>query len=190
MHTGKQHLVRRSERFKHRNTAVANSKQAVVRHHDEGIDLFLQCRDTVLSLFCATSALKGERLGDNTDRERTDRLRNPRDDRSTTGTGTATLTGGDEHHIGTGKCFFDLLDVIFCRTSTNLWVGSGAKAASEFTPHIELDVGVGHQQRLRISIDCNEFNAAQTDFDHAVHSVDTTATNTDDLNYGEVVVRG
>ncbi len=49
-------------------------------------------------------------------------------------------------------------------------------------------VGVGHEQRLRIGVDGNEFDALQPGVDHAVDSVDTTAADTDDLHHCEIVL--
>jgi hypothetical protein len=48
--TGEEHLVGRGERLEHRDAAVADLEQAVVRHDDEGVDLLLQAGDALLGL--------------------------------------------------------------------------------------------------------------------------------------------
>ncbi len=71
----------------------------------------------------------------------------------------------------------------------DLGVGAGAEAPGEFTAHIELDVGVAHEEGLRIGVDRDELDALETDLDHPVDGVDTTAADTDDLDDCEVVLR-
>ena len=66
--------------------------------------------------------------------------------------------------------------------------GAGAEAAGELTAHVELHVGVAHQQRLGVGVDGDELDAAKAEFDHPVHRVDATAADSDDLDDGEVVL--
>jgi hypothetical protein len=73
--------------------------------------------------------------------------------------------------------------VVFSGAATDLWVSSGAESAGYFAAYVELDVGVTHQQLLRIRVNRDEFNASKTGLDHSVDCVDTTATDTDDLDY-------
>ena len=56
-------------------------------------------------------------------------------------------------------------------------------------PDVELDVGVAHEQRLRIGVDGDELDALQTGVDHAVDGVDAATTDADDLDDGEIVLR-
>ena len=188
LHTGEQHLVGGGEGLEHRDAAVADLEQAVVRHHDEGVDLVLQARDTLLGLRLAALALEAERLGDDTDGEGADRLRDARDDGCAAGAGAAALARGDEDHVGAGERLFDLLGVVFGGAPADLGVGARAESASEVAPDVELDVGVAHQQRLRVGVDRDELDPAQAEFDHSVDGVDTAAADTDDLDDGEVVL--
>ena len=65
----------------------------------------------------------------------------------------------------------------------------GAEAAGELAAHVELDVGVAHEQRLRVGVDGDELDALEADLDHAVDGVDATAADADDLDDGQVVLR-
>ena len=68
-------------------------------------------------------------------------------------------------------------------------VGAGAQAPGQLPPHVELDVGVAHQQRLRVGVDRDELDALEADLDHPVDGVHAAAADPDDLDDREVVVR-
>lgn len=139
--------------------------------------------------FARHAALEGERAGDHADREGAERARDVGDDGCAAGAGAAALSGGDEDHVGPLEDLLDLLTVVLCRLATDGRVGPGAEATGEFAADVELDVGVAHQQGLRIRVDRDELDALETDLDHSVDGIDTTAADTDDLDDCEVVLR-
>jgi hypothetical protein len=49
---------------------------------------------------------------------------------------------------------------------------------------VELDVRIGHLQRLGVGVRRHELHSAQTGVDHAVDRVGPTAADTDDLDDG------
>ena len=51
----------------------------------------------------------------------------------------------------------------------------------------DLDIGVGSQQILCISVDRNKFDALKTLRNHAIDSIASGSTDTDDLDVGLVV---
>jgi len=57
------------------------------------------------------------------------------------------------------------------------------------TTDVELDVGVRHQERLRVRVDGDELDTLEADLDHAVHGVDAAAADADDLDDRQVVLR-
>ena len=73
--------------------------------------------------------------------------------------------------------------------ATDLGIGAGAEPARELATDVELHVGVGQQQRLRVGVDRDELDALQAGVDHAVDRVAATAADTDDLDHREVVLR-
>ena len=115
-------------------------------------------------------------------------LRDARDDGGAAGAGAAALARGDEHHVGARERLFDLFGVVFGGATADLGIGARAEAASELAADVELDVGVAHQQRLRVGVDRDELDPAQSEFDHAVDGVDAAAADADDLDHGEVVL--
>ena len=71
--------------------------------------------------------------------------------------------------------------------ASNLRVRTGAEAAGGLASDVELGVGVGEQQRLRVGVDGDELDALQPLLDHSVNSVDAAPADTDDADHGEVV---
>ena len=60
----------------------------------------------------------------------------------------------------------------------------------ELAADVELDVGVAHQQRLRVGVDGDELDALEALLDHPVDGVDAATADTHDLDDGQIVVRG
>jgi hypothetical protein len=77
--------------------------------------------------------------------------------------------------------------VVLGGLAADLGIRARAEPAGEVATDVELDVRVGHQQRLRIGVDRDELHAAQTRVDHAVDGVDAAAADPDDLDHGQVV---
>ena len=61
-----------------------------------------------------------------------------------------------EHHVGAFEDLFDLLAVVLGRGPPDVRLCPGAESAGQLLPDVELDVGVGHQQRLGIGVDGDE----------------------------------
>ena len=144
----------------------------------------------VLGLAAAALALEGERPGDHADGQRAELAGDARHDGRATGAGAAALARGDEDHVGALEDLLDLVAVVLGGLAADLGVGAGAETAGQLAADVELDVGVGHQQRLRVGVDRDELDALEADLDHAVDGVDAAAADADDLDHGEVVVRG
>ena len=105
------------------------------------------------------------------------------------GAGPAALASGDEDHVGALEDLLDLLAVILGGLAADVRVGARAQAAGELPADVELDVGVTHQQGLRIGIDRDELNALESLVDHPVHGIDAAPADTDDLNDRQIVLR-
>jgi hypothetical protein len=109
-------------------------------------------------------------------------------DRATLAT-IAALPRGDEDHVGPLEDLLDLLPVILGSARADFGIGSRAETAGEFPADVQLDVGVAHQERLRVGVDRDELNAFEPLFDHPVHGVDAAPTDTDDLDDRQIVLR-
>src|SRR5699024_12328707 len=58
-----------------------------------------------------------------------------------------------------------------------------------FRSNVEFHFGRGHQQCLRIGVNGDKLNAAQSDIDHSVDSVHAAAADTNNFDDGQVVLR-
>ncbi len=187
--TLQQHLVGRSERVEHADLAVGDRQQPVVGDDDERVDLVAQLVDAGLGRVGPPTALEAEGTGDHADRQGTQRTGDPGDDRRAAGARPPALAGGDEDHVRALEHLLDLLGVLLGRPAADLGVGAGAQPPGELAPDVELDVGITHQQRLRVGVDGDELDALEPDLDHAVDGVDTAAADADDLDDRQVVLR-
>ena len=142
----------------------------------------------LIGLHGATPTLETERTGDDTDCERSHRAGDLGDDRRCTGAGAAALARSDEHHVGALHHLLDLVAVRLGGVAADLGIAAGTEAAGEVAADVELDVGVAHEQRLRIGVDRDELDALQAGVDHAVHGIDTATADADHLDDGEVVL--
>ena len=169
--------------------AVAEREQPVVRDHDQRVALVAQLLDARLGLHLAALALERERPGDHADGQRAQLAGDVGDHRRAAGAGAAALAAGHEDHVGALEHLFDLVAVVLGGVLADVRVGAGAEAAGQLPADVELDVGVAHQQRLRVGVDRDELDALEADLDHAVDGVDAAATDADDLDDRQVVVR-
>ena len=108
-------------------------------------------------------------------------------DGSGAGSRAAALTGGDEDHVGALERLLQLVARLLRRGETDRRVGAGPEAARRFRADVDLDVGVRHQERLRVRVDRDELDAAQARLDHAIDRVGPAATDADHLDHREVV---
>jgi hypothetical protein len=139
-------------------------------------------------LFTTPPGFKPERLRHNTNRQRADRLRDSRNNGCAAGTSSATLTRGHKNEVSAREALFDLLSVVFSSVASDLWVSTSAEPPGEFSANVELDVGIAHEKGLRVSVDGDELDSANASLNHAVDSVYSATTDTDDLDYGKVII--
>jgi hypothetical protein len=78
--------------------------------------------------------------------------------------------------------------VILGSSTANFGVGARAKTAGEFTPDIELHIGVAQQKCLGVSVDRDELHAAQPSVNHAVNCVHTATSDTHHFDDCEIIV--
>ena len=94
-----------------------------------------------------------------------------------------------KHHVGAAQDLLDLVAVVLGGVAADVGVGPGAEAAGQLPADVELDVGVAHQQRLRIGVDGDELDALEPDLDHAVDGIHAATADADHLDDRQVVVR-
>jgi hypothetical protein len=133
-------------------------------------------------------AFKAKRLGDDSHGDGTNRPSNAGNNRSATGSCATALARCDKNHIGPSQSLLNLLMVVLGSSTADLGVGSRTKTAGEFTPNIELHIGITQQKCLGVSVDGDEFHATQSSVDHAVDCIHTATSDTHHFDDCEVIV--
>ena len=162
-------------------------RQPVVLDHDQRVDAVAKVLDPDLGLLRASPALEAERPRDDADRECLELAAELGHDGSRAGSGAAALARGDEDHVGALQRLLQLVARFLRRGEADRRIGAGTEAAGRLRADVDLDVGIRHQERLRVRVDGDELDAAEARLDHAVDCVGPAATDADHLDHREVV---
>ena len=184
-----ENFVSLAESLHHRDVLIAHLKQAVIRNDNQRVTHVAQSFDPLKSLLRPARPFEGKRTGHNTDGQRTLFLRNARDHRGGTRSGSTTFTCGNEDHIRTLQGGFNLVTMILSRLPTYLRVGASPQATGRFAADVKLDVRVSEHKRLRVGVHGDELDSLEAIFNHAIDSVDAAAANANHFDDGEVVIR-
>ncbi len=84
---------------------------------------------------------------------------------------------------------FDLVAMRLGRVAADIGIAAGAEAPGEVATDVELDVGIAHEQRLRVGVHGDELDTFEAGVDHAVDGVDATAADADHLDDREIILR-
>ena len=79
--------------------------------------------------------------------------------------------------------------MVFGCLSSHCGVCSGAEAMGKVTTDVQLRLCIGHQQSLCVGVHSNELNAFQANFNHSIDGVNTAATNSDDFDNRQMILR-
>ena len=137
-------------------------------------------------LLGALLALEAERPRDDADGQRAELACELGDHGRGAGAGAAALTGGHEHHVRALERLLELIAALDRGLTADIGVRAGTETARDLLADGDLDVGVRHQERLRVGVDGDELDAPQSAVDHAVDGVRTTATHSDNLDDREI----
>jgi hypothetical protein len=147
--------------------------------------------DALLGLAGALAALELEGLGHHADGQRADLvLGDLGDDGRGPRARAAALARGDEHHVCALERLLDVVARLGGRAEADVRVRAGAESLGEVVADVELDVGIGHLQRLGIRVGGDELHAAQPRVDHPVDGVRPAAADADDLDDGQIAAAG
>src|SRR4051794_14766885 len=162
--------------------ALDDREQLLVRDDDQRVDHLAQAVDALLRLARALRALELERAGDDADGQRADLVLGDLGDHGGRArAGAAALAGGDEHHVRALERLLDVVARLRGGALADLRVGARAEALGQPRPDVELDVRIGHLERLGVGVARDELHARQPSVDHAVDRIGPSAADTDDL---------
>src|SRR3954470_10342510 len=182
LHALAQDVVGLAEGVEDGRAALDDREQLLVRDHDQRVDHLAEAVDALLRLARALRPLELERAGDDPDGERADLVLGDLGDHGCGARpGAAALAGGDEDHVRALERLLDVVARLRGGALADLRVGARAEALRQARPDVELDVRIGHLERLGVRVARDELDAGQAGVDHAVDRVGPTAADTDDL---------
>src|SRR4029453_14892150 len=82
-----------------------------------------------------------------------------------------------------------LLAMLLGCSPPHLGVRPRAEASRGLPADVQLDLGIGHQQRLGVRFHSHELPPSEPSLDHAIDRVHPPAADTNHLDHGEVVLR-
>ena len=161
-------------------------QQAVVRDHEQRVDLGRELLDALLGLLGALLALEAERPRDDADGQRAELACELRDHGRGARAGAAALARGHEHHVRALERLLELVAALDRGLAATSGFAPAPRPRVTFCADGDLDVGVRHQERLRVGVDGDELDAAQSAVDHAVDGVGATAADPDNFDDREI----
>ena len=144
----------------------------------------------MLRLLQAPLAFEDERFGDDTDGQRADAACEIGDDRSSTCTGAAAHSGGDEDHVGALERGEDAIAILERGLPPDLRIRARAEALGHLRAELDLSRSAVVLQRLAVGVGGDEVDAGEPGHDHRVERVAAAAAHADHLDLGAQVRLG
>jgi hypothetical protein len=189
LHALAEDVVRHPERLHDRRLLLDHLEEPVVLDHDQRVDAVAEGLDAALRLLGAPASLEGEGPGDDTDGERVQLTGELGEDRRAPGSRAAALAGGDEDHVRALERFLQLVAALVRGGLAHHGIGACAEPARDLRADVDLDVGVAHEQRLRVGVHRDELDPGEAGIDHPVDGVRAAAADADDLDDCQVIAR-
>src|SRR5262249_26695741 len=104
-----------------------------------------------------------------------------------TGAGAAAFARRHEDHVGALQRLLQLVARLGRCFASDVRVGAGTEPARRLRADVDLDVGLAHEEGLRVGVHRHELDAREAGVDHAVDGVRTAAAHADDLDHSQVV---
>ena len=127
--------------------------ESFVRNDDKRVNKITKLCDTGFSLLHSELTLKCKGLGNDTNCKYIHLSCYSRNDRSSTRSGSASHTCGNEYHISTVKSRLDLLNALFCRSLTNLGLSACAVSLSYLLADSYFISCIGFDQSHLVRVD-------------------------------------
>jgi hypothetical protein len=183
-------VIGHEERLLDAGLLIHHLQEPVVRDDDQGVNAFLEPLQRLFADPAAPRALEREGLGDDADGQRARFLCGARDHGRRAAAGAAAHAAGDEHHVGALHQRLDLFSGFLRGLLADLRAAARAEALGELIADTEPLRRVRQHERLRVSVDRDEFDPANPLLDHPVDGVRTAAADANHLNLGRVLHKG
>ena len=182
-------VVRHAERIQHAGVGLRDLQQSVVGNDDERVDVVLQELDAQLRVLFSLAAFEGKGLCNDAHGEGAHGFGSLRDDRCSTRSGAAAHACGDEDHVASGDDLLQIFEALLCGLLSDFGIAACAQTLRQLFADLDLGLGSVVIERLAVGVDCDEGNALQIGFDHAVDRIAAGAADADDFNIGRSFFR-
>ena len=179
-----QDLIRLLQCVRHRSPSIHDLQQLIVRNDNHGVYIPTQILNTDQGILHPRMCFKTKRLCHNSDRKNPHVLRNPRNNRGCSRTGTATHTTGHKDHVRIFECRFDILCTLFCSFLSYFRFCARTKTLGQLLPYLQKSRSLAALQVHLIRIDSDKFDPGDVLIHHAVHCVISGATHPDNYDLG------
>ena len=165
--------------LRHGSSAVHDLQKLIVRNHDQRIYGSFQLLDTCQCIVHSLLCFKTERLGHNTNRQDSHLFSCSCQNRSCTGSGSATHTTGYKYHVCTLDCFFELFNTLFCRLFTDLRLCTCSQSFGQLLADLDRRRSLAELQCLLVRVHTDKFYSADLFLYHSIYSIISCTTNAD-----------
>ena len=164
----------------------ARREKALVRDHDQRVDVFAQSGHALLGVLHALFAFELERLGHDAHGESADFFRDLGENSRGAGTGAAAHACGDEDHVRAREELGDLGVVFESGFAADLGIRAGAQAFGQLLADRKLGGSQRGVERLSVGVRGDELDAVESHLDHRVDGVTSATAYADYFNFGPV----
>ena len=161
---------------------VHDVEQAVVGDHDQRVDLLLEALDALFAHAAPPAPSKVNGLVTTPMVSAPTSLDTSAMTGRSAGAGAAADAGGDEDHVRALQDVVDLVPRLLGGLLADVRVAARAQTAGQLVADPDALRRIGHQQRLRVGVDGDEFHAMDALCNHAVDRVRPAATYANDLD--------
>jgi len=134
-------------------------------------------------------AFERERLGHHSHREDAEFACDLSHYRCCAGSGAAAHAGGDEQHVCTRHCFYQLFAVLDRGVAADLGACTRTEAFGELLTEGDLRSRLRPDQRFLVGVGADELDALHPAVDHVVDRIAATATHADHFDHGALLGR-
>ena len=160
-------------------------QEAVVGDDDDGVGVFFEALDALLSVLAAGGRLEGEGAADHGHGQGAAGFGDFADHRGRAGAGAAAHTDGDEYHIGPVNGFFDVAAGFLGRLAAEFGLGAGAEAAGEVLAQGDAVGHIAAEKVLRVGVQGVILHHGELVLIHPADRVAAAAAHAQDLNQGD-----
>ena len=183
-----QNIVRNFKCIGECDFLIGRAFEPVIRDNEKGVNLGEEFLNSLICLVHPALAFELERFRHDADCQAAHLMGNLGNRRACTGSGAATHTGRNKHHICIFKRSRNAVSALFRSTLTDFRIGACTLAARNFFTNLNFLIRIGYRKCLLICIDGNKLDTLCSGLHHPIDNVISSAANSHHF-YGDNIFR-